>query len=747
MPLFAWSVKSLPNMAGRVNFECDSKGFRRMLVLMPTPSLPPIEAARERVTTLRRELAEHNRRYYEDAAPTITDQQYDALYRELGDLETAHPELLTLDSPTQRVGGKPLEEFSQIRHRVPMLSLDNTYSEEEVAEFYRRVQKALPGRDVPVIIEPKIDGVAVSLFYENGSLRYAATRGDGVTGDDITQNARTIKTVPRRLHGESLPERLEVRGEVYLPKSGFAKLNRDRAEAGLPLFANPRNAAAGSLKQLDPAIVAKRPLAFVAHSFGLLEGGAGEIHSQSEMFRLLTACGLKISERLWSADTADGILKAIHELDAVRHDFEYETDGAVVKVDQFAQRNRLGLTSKSPRWAMAYKYQAERAETRLLDIQIQIGRTGVLTPVAILEPVPVSGTTVARATLHNADEIKRKDIRIGDTVAIEKAGEIIPAVVLVRTELRTGQETVFQFPEACPSCGAPVAQDPDGVAIRCQNIACPAQVRRRLQHFASRGAMDIEGLGEASVDQLVTHGLVRSIPDIYDLKAEGLVALERMGKKSAENLIDGIQASKERPLWKLIFGLGILHVGATGARALVTEFKTLDGLLAAPLERIRRARDVGEVVGLSVHEFVTNPANRESLDRLRAAGLNFGERDPAPLEGAGGNSPFAGTRWVITGTLSQPREEIGELILEKGGKVSSSLSAKTDYLLAGAEAGSKLEKAKTLGVKTVDEAEFRRMLGGEGIAPASLADGETPSRDPGDQPAELALELPLDEQA
>ncbi len=705
----------------------------------------PTESDQKRVAALRTELAEHNRRYYEEAAPTITDQQYDALYRELIDLETAHPELLTPDSPTQRVGGKPLEEFSQIRHRVPMLSLDNTYSEEEVAEFYRRVQKALPGREVPVIIEPKIDGVAVSLFYENGALKYAATRGDGVVGDDITQNARTIRTIPRGLHGDALPERLEVRGEVYLPKSGFARLNRERTEAGLPAFANPRNAAAGSLKQLDPAVAAKRPLAFVAHSFGLLEGGSAELHSQSEMFRLLTACGLKISERLWTAATAEDILQAIRELDGVRRGFEYETDGAVVKVDSFAQRNRLGLTSKSPRWAMAYKYESERAETKLLDILIQVGRTGVLTPKAILEPVPIAGTTVARATLHNADEIKRKDIRIGDTVAIEKAGEIIPAVVLVRTDLRTGKEKAYHFPESCPSCGQPVAQDPEEVAIRCLNTACPAQVRRRLEHFASRGAMDIEGLGEASVDQLVTHGLVKSIPDIYELKAEALAELERMGKKSAENLVNGIAASKERPLWKLIFGLGILHVGATGARALVAEFKTLDTLLEAPLDRIRRARDIGEVVGLSVHEFITNPANRENLDRLRAAGLNFGDRDPAPLAGSGGGSPMTGTRWVITGTLSQPREEISELILEKGGKVSGSLSNKTDYLLAGEEAGSKLEKAKTLGVKTVDEAEFRRMLGGgasSGDAPEA-GSGEALSDE---KAAESALELPLDEQ-
>ena len=674
--------------------------------------------AKQRIDALRSEIIEHNQRYYQDAAPSITDQEYDALYRELADLEAAFPEFLSPDSPTQRVGGAPLEEFTQIRHRVPMLSLDNTYSETEVAEFYRRVQKALPGRDVPVVIEPKIDGVAVSLFYEHGALQYAATRGDGVQGDDITQNARTIRTIPHRLRGKA-PERLEVRGEVFMPRSGFDKFNAARAAAGEPLFANPRNATAGSLKQLDPAIVAKRPLAFIAHSFGLLEGGATELHSQSEMCELLTACGLKVSEKLWRENTVEGIIQAIHALDEARHGFEYETDGAVVKVDDFAQRARLGLTSKSPRWAMAYKYQAERAETRLLDIQVQIGRTGVLTPVAILEPVPVSGTTVARATLHNGEEIARKDVRIGDTVAIEKRGEIIPAVILVRTDLRKGTEQPFQMPTACPSCGAPVLQDPDGVALRCQNIACPAQVRRRLQHFASRGAMDIEGLGEAMVEQLVTHGLVQSIPDIYDLKLEPLMTLERMGEKSARNLVAGIEASKNQSLWKLLFGLGILHVGATGARTLAARFKTVDGIIAAPLDEIRRVSDIGSVVGLSVFEFFENPANRAGLERLRAAGLNFGERDPATAAAGGANADLVGKRWVITGTLSQPREEVTELILEKGGKVSGSLSNKTDYLLAGAEAGSKLEKARTLGVKVVDEAEFRRMLGGTALPEAS----------------------------
>ncbi len=670
------------------------------------PSTP--QEATQRVETLRLELAEHNRRYYQDAAPTITDQEYDALYRELIDLETAWPELLTPDSPTQRVGGAPLEEFAQIRHLTPMQSLDNTYSEMEVAEFYHRVQKALPGREIPVIIEPKVDGVAVSLYYEKGALQYAATRGDGVTGDDITQNARTIRTIPGELRGKSLPDKMEIRGEVYMPKSGFARMNEERAAAGLPLFANPRNATAGSLKQLDPATVAARPLAFIAHSFGLLEGA--ELQSQSEMFKLLATCGLKISEKLWHAATSEGILAAIREMDAVRRSFEYETDGAVVKVDSFAQRARLGVTSKAPRWAMAYKYAAERVETRLLDIAIQIGRTGVLTPVAILEPVAVSGSTVARATLHNAEEIARKDIRVGDMVVIEKAGEIIPAVVSVRTDLRTGDERVFQMPETCPSCGGPVAQDPGGVAVRCQNIACPTQFKRRLQHYASRGALDIEGLGEAMVEQLVGKGLVGTIPDIYGLTAEKLLTLERTGERSAANLLAGIEASKAQPLWRLIFGLGILHAGATSARTLSARFGTLDAMRTAPLEEIKRVPDVGEVVGLSVHEFFQNPANQESLDRLRAAGVNFGERDPAPVARASGTSAIAGTRWVITGTLSQPREEIAELILEKGGKVSGSLSNKTNYLLVGADAGSKLEKAKTLGVKTLTEEEFKMLM-------------------------------------
>src|ERR1041385_3735789 len=507
-------------------------------VLVPPPSTPRMRSltlgngfnvnvvmaldekeAGKRIGQLRREIEGHNRRYYEESAPTISDREYDALYRELKDLEEAFPKLKTADSPTQRIGDQPLKAFGQITHRVPMLSLDNTYSEEEVRDFYRRLEKLLPNKKIPVVIEPKVDGVAVSLLYEKGHLRYAATRGDGTVGDDITQNILTIRSVPKYLKGD-VPKVLEVRGEAYLNKAGFAKLNAERRDAGLPEFANPRNAAAGSLKQLDPAIAAKRPLGLVCYGTGLIEGLTLDKHS--ELFALLKKLGLPGSEKWWLADSVEEILHAIHQLDRVRHDFVYQTDGAVVKVDSFSQREVLGFTAKSPRWGIAFKYEAERVETKLLDILVQVGRTGTLTPVAALEPVVVSGSTVSRATLHNEEEIARKDIRIGDTVLIEKAGEVIPAVVSVRTDLRKGTEKKFRMPKNCPECGSAVVKDEGQVSIRCVNSQCPAQVRRRIEHFASRGAMDIEGFGEAVVNQLVSQKLLAAVGDIYSLKAEPL---------------------------------------------------------------------------------------------------------------------------------------------------------------------------------------------------------------------------------
>jgi DNA ligase (NAD+) len=660
--------------------------------------------AAKRIAQLRHELQEHNRRYYEEAAPSISDRDYDRLYQELVDLETQFPQLKTPDSPTQRVGGKPLKTFAQITHRVPMLSLDNTYSEEEVADFYARITKLLPKEKIPVVIEPKVDGVAVSLLYQNGKLRHAATRGDGTVGDDITQNIRTIRSVPERLRGET-PKILEVRGEVFMDKKGFEKLNTERAEAGLPVFANPRNAAAGSLKQLDPAIVAKRPLGVVFYGTGAVEGVDLDLHSK--MLSLFKKLGLPASDRWWSADSVEEILRAIHQLGRVRHDFAYQTDGAVVKVDSFAQRERLGFTAKSPRWAIAYKYEAERVKTRLLDIAVQVGRTGVLTPVAMLEPVTVSGSTVSRATLHNEEEIARKDIRIGDRVVIEKAGEVIPAVVSVLTEARTGKEKKFRMPTICPECGSKIIKDEGQVAVRCINGQCPAQLKRRIEHFASRGAMDIEGLGEMMVEQLVNQELVRDVSDIYELTAEKMSILERMGEKSISNLLEAIESSKTRPLWRLIFGLGILHVGVSASRALADHFRGLEKLMDASADALQRISDVGEVVAQSIQQFFHEKRNRKIIERLEKLGVRP-RIEPRRAQTA--DSPFVRSTWVLTGTLSQPREEIAEMIIQRGGKISGSVSKKTNYVLAGEEAGSKLDKAKKLGVRVIDETEFRKML-------------------------------------
>jgi DNA ligase (NAD+) len=657
--------------------------------------------ARARIESLRRDITEHNRRYYEEAAPTISDRDYDELYRELVHLEKKFPQFASEDSPTRRVGGRPLKQFAQIAHRVPMLSLDNTYSEEELREFYARITRLLPNEKIPVVIEPKVDGVAVSLLYEKGELRYAATRGDGTTGDDITQNVRTIRSLPRRLK-ENAPSVFEVRGEVYMEKNGFAKLNADRAEQGLPQFANPRNAAAGSLKQLDPAIVATRPLGIIFYGTGALDGVKLEKHS--DLFPFLKRFRLPHNERIWTAASADAIASAIHELDKVRHDFPYQTDGAVIKVDSFAQRERLGFTSKAPRWAIAFKYEAERVETKLHDILIQVGRTGVLTPVAALEPVFVSGSTVSRATLHNEEEVARKDVRIGDTVVIEKAGEVIPAVVSVRTDLRTGSEKKFRMPKTCPECRSRVVKDPEQVAVRCLNAQCPAQVRRRIEHFASRGAMDIEGLGEKMVTQLVNAGLLRDVSDIFQLDAEKLSRIERTGEKSIRNLLEAIERSKTRPLWRLIFALGILHVGETSSRELANYFGNIDALMQTSADELQRIPDVGEVVGASIHQFFQEPHNRELIARLQRFGVT-----PTVEPRAKKDSAIAGTTWVITGTLSQPRDEIAELVITRGGKVSGSVSKKTSYLLAGEQAGSKLEKARKLGVKVIDEKEFRRI--------------------------------------
>jgi len=711
--------------------------------------------AAKRIEHLRDEIRKHDRLYYEEAAPVISDRDYDRLYKELVDLESQFPDLVTPDSPTQRVGGKPLKAFEQIAHLVPMLSLDNTYSEEEVKNFYARIQRLLPDEKIPVVIEPKVDGVAVSLIYENSRLRQAATRGDGGVGDNITQNIRTIRSVPERLR-DGAPKLLEVRGEVYMDRKGFEKLNDQRKKQGLPLFANPRNAAAGSLKQLDPAIVAKRPLGVVLYGTGATEGVDVDVHS--EIFPLLKKLGLPVTERWWVAESLDEILEAIHELDRVRRSFAYQTDGAVVKVNSLAQRERLGFTAKSPRWAIAYKYAAERVETRLNGIVIQVGRTGILTPVAALEPVLVSGSTVGRATLHNEDEIKRKDIRIGDTVVIEKAGEVIPAVVEVVKSKRPRSAKPFHFSEhihgKCPVCGGPIRRDPEFVAWRCENLHCPAQTTRRVEFFAARGALDIESVGGIVADKLVERGLVREPLDLFELKIEQLAKLNLgteeasrvFGEKNATKAIHAIERARTLPVSRWLFALAIPDVGKTTATQLARFHDTIEDVADSPLlrdvldyqekrdqkepaketaERLIKAgfakrskskgakggivTEVGPVIAGSVLDFFASAAGRKILRRMKELAIEpksekVSAKKPADL-------PLFGKTFVLTGILpSMTREEATEKIEALGGHVTGSVSKKTDYVLAGAEPGSKFDKAKNLGVKIIDEAAFRKML-------------------------------------
>jgi len=674
--------------------------------------MTPQEATKRHIA-LTEQLRSHDYAYYVLAQPTISDQEYDRLYRELSDLELQFPELCTPDSPTQRVGGAPLKQFHPVQHLRPMMSLDNTYSQAEVREFVARVQRLLPGAQLEWVVEPKVDGVAINLRYQKGKFTTGATRGDGTTGDDITVNLRTIRSIPLTLRPPKvgdIPETFEARGEVYLTKAGFEKINAERSRAGEDLFANPRNAAAGSLKQLDPRIVAKRPLDFVVYGVGVVEGNYRP-QTQVEMLDWLRSLGFKMPERTWFCTSVEELLIAIDELDTIRKKFNYETDGAVIKLNSFAQREQVGVTSKAPRWAMAYKYAAEQAETKLKAITIQVGRTGALTPVAELEPVLLAGTVVKRATLHNEDELRRKDIRVGDTVTIEKAGEIIPAVIGVVLTKRMGTETVFLFPKTCPECGAPVSRtsrEEEAVVWRCTNFDCPAQISGRLEHWCARGAMDIEGGGEVLVRQLVQAGLVKDVADLYKLTLSQVAGLERMGEKSAQNFLAGVESSKTRDLWRLIFGLGILHVGVGVAKKLGRQFASLDEIQKASLDELTRAEDVGEVIAQSLYDWFQQARNHELIERLRASGLNFQSHSrPAPGAETG---QLTGKTFVLTGTLpTLKREEAAAKIEAMGGKVSGSVSKKTDYLLAGEDAGSKLEKARALGVKIIDEAEFLKM--------------------------------------
>lgn len=673
--------------------------------------MTPAEA-QKRILELRAEVARHAELYYRQAKPEIPDREYDKLERELADLEQQFPQFAEKASPTTHVGDDRLEGFQTYRHRQPMQSLDNTYSEEEYRTFHQRLVKQLEREALAYVVEPKIDGLAVSVTYEKGKLTRAVTRGNGEEGDDITVNAKTIHSLPHELKtGKKVPvpDVIEIRGEIYLTTGEFQRINKEREEAGEAVYANPRNLAAGTIKQLDSREVARRKLEIVLYGVGHCEPPVVEAHS--EFLELVKQWGLPTVEKYWTASGIDEAWKAVGELDRMRHDFAYGTDGAVTKLDSFALRRAAGSTSKAPRWAIAYKFEPERAETKIKAITIQVGRTGVLTPVAELEPVLLSGTTVQRATLHNRDEIDRKDIRVGDYVLVEKAGEVIPAVIEVNQARRAPECQPYKFPDKCPECGTGVVQLEGEVALRCPNYECPVQVRRRLGHFVSKACMDIDGLGIAMVDELVTKGWVKGLADIYHLKREDLLTLGKSVEKSTDNLLAAIEASKRRELWRVIHGLGIPHVGVAAAKDLAAHFRSLEKLATATTEQFIANKEsvisgIGATMAAAITGFFQDPRNRDTVTALLQAGV-----EPQVPAKTATSSLFAGKTFVLTGTLpSMSREEATAKIEAAGGKVSGSVSKKTSYVLAGAEAGSKLEKAKELGVPVIDEAGFLGLL-------------------------------------
>jgi len=667
-----------------------------------------ISEAEKRISELRREIRRHDWLYYVKNEPEISDYEYDQLMAELKQLEKLYPELRTPDSPTQRIGDQPVEGFPKVRHSIPMLSLDNTYNEEELREFDQRVRKAVGRERIEYMVELKIDGVAVGLRYLRGVLVEGSTRGDGVVGDDITSSLRTIKSIPLRLIGDDVAEEVVVRGEAFMPKKAFAEFNARSAEEGGKAFANPRNATAGSLRQLDPKEVAGRPLDMVAYALAnARELGIG---SQHEALEYLESVGFKVSPEATLARGIEEVLSLCRSWESRRDELEFQIDGMVIKVDDLALQEALGATAKNPRWGIAFKFAARTAETVLERIVPQVGRTGTITPVAILKPVEISGTTVSRATLHNWDEVSRKDIREGDWVVIEKGGEIIPQVVRVLKEKRTSQRTV-KPPEKCPVCGGRAVRSEGEVALRCENVACPAQRKRRIAHFGSRQAMNIEGLGTQLIEQLVEKGLVEDYADLYSLRAEQLAGLERMGAKSAGNLVAAIEKSKEAGLARVIFALGIRHVGVTAARGLARRFSSLDELASAGVEELEGIPDVGPVVARSIVEFFANPAAKKVIGKLKSAGVKL-EETGTPR---GGPAPLAGKSFVLTGKLSSfTREEATEIIETLGGKVTSSVSSKTDFVLFGADPGSKYSRAVTMGIRLMSEEEFKKLIRHEG---------------------------------
>lgn len=659
---------------------------------------------------LRQEIRHNEYLYYVLDAPEITDAEYDRMMVRLRELEARYPDSIPADSPTQRVGGRASSQFTEVRHLEPLLSLGNVFSAEELRAFDERVRSGLPaGSKVEYVMEPKIDGLACSLIYENGKLVRAATRGDGVVGENVTANVRTIRSIPLTLkvpEGEAVPELLDVRGEVYMPRQAFMRLNEQRAERGESEFANPRNAAAGSLRQLDPQVTASRSLSFFAYY--LVGEGAQPKHSES--LALLARYGFKVSENYKVVENIDEAIKYIGDFNELRQGLSYDTDGAVIKVNDVYQQRILGATGKDPRWATAYKYPPEQAETTLEDIDWRVGRTGVLTPTAVLTPVKLSGSVISRATLHNEDFIRAKDIRIGDRVVINKAGEIIPEVLRVVAEKRTGDEKEVEIPSVCPECGWRVERQGEEAAIRCTNPHCPALGREGLIHFVSRDAMNIDGCGPSVINALLDAGLVRDAADLYSLRKEDLLKLERMGEKSADNLLTALAESKKNELDKLLFALGIRHVGVKVARILATEFGSMEKLQQAQPEELAQIRDIGDKIAESAVTWLNVPANIDLVERLAAAGLTMTFTPPASQE----DNPFFGKTLVFTGTMpTLGRAEAKTMAQDVGAKVSGSVSKKTDYVIAGAEAGSKLEKAQQLGVTVIDEAEFLRLLKGE----------------------------------
>ena len=660
------------------------------------------------IAALREQIRHHDHLYYVAAAPEISDREYDKLIERLKQLEAAHPQLITPESPTQRTGDQPVRELSQVEHRVPMLSIENTYSLDELKKFGERTAKLLKGEEIEWVVELKVDGVAVSLVFEDGQLVQGITRGNGRAGDDVTHNVRTIQDVPKKLKGKNPPRILEPRGEIYMTNADLVHLNERQKAEGKPLYANTRNLVAGSIRQLDPRMCRERRLRFFCHSVGSREGLEPKTHM--EFLKEMAAYGIPITPGAECFASFEAAAEHCEQLIERLHELDFEIDGLVLKANRYDQRDRLGTTSKAPRWVIAYKFEKYEAITRVNAIRVQVGKTGTITPVADLEPVELAGTIVSRASLHNAEEIERKDVRVGDVVVVEKAGKIIPHVVRVEVAERKTDLPPFKFPKKCPECGTPAVKDEGGVYIRCPNPQCPAQLKERIRYFAGRNAMDIEGLGDKLVDQLVNEKLVAGYGDLYRLTAEKLLELERMGRKSAENLLEGVAASKDRGLARLLNALSIRHVGNRVATVLSDRFRTMDALLAADEEELSKTNEIGEIIAKSVHGFLHSDFGSKAIDDLRAQGLAM-ESTAAPVTPAGGARKLEGKTLVVTGTLSKySRDQIEELITQHGGRAASSISKKTDYLVAGEKAGSKLEKAKDLGVKVISESDFETMI-------------------------------------